>query len=116
MANYFLHLYAEDAPPGLLEHSAAIGLEPARGWMKFKRDVAPASARQTDLQVRRVGPEDALDFGRIVVHAFGMTEAAAPLLAGLASDPKWHLLVSYDGDTPAGAGGLYVSGDVAWTE
>ena len=116
VANYFLHLYANEVPSDLVAHAKTRGLVPARGWMKFQRRALPPSKRQTDLEVRRVGTEGALDFGRIVANAFGMSTAAAPLLAGLARDPKWYLFVSYDGETPAGAGGLYVSGDVAWTE
>lgn len=116
VGNYFLHLYDDEASDKFRKHIAAVGLAPTRGWMKFKRDASPAPQRQTDLEVRRVGPNQSQDFGKIVAGAFGMTEAAAPLLAGLANDPNWYLFVSYDGETPAGAGGLYVTGDVAWTE
>jgi len=113
---YFLHLYADDVRQAVLARAADLGLGPARGWMKFQREAEPAPPRETDLEVRRVGQEAAMDFGSIVARAFGMTDAAAPLLAGLADDPHWYLFVSYDDDTPAGAGALYVSGDVAWTE
>ena len=114
--NYFVHVYADDAPQPVLDRTVSLGLVPARGWMKFQRDAAPAPAAKTDLEVRRVGPDRAMDFGAIVARNFGMTDAAAPMLAGLADDPAWHLFVSYDGETPAGAGALYVSGDAAWTE
>lgn len=116
MPRYFLHLYADDVPEAVLAHATELGLGPARGWMKFQREAEAATPRETDLEVRRVGPEAAMDFGSIVAHAFGMTDAAAPLLAGLADDPRWYLFVSYEENTPAGAGALYVSGDIAWTE
>jgi len=116
VARYFLHVYPDTLPggTGVLE---AAGLTPARGWMKFGRDDAPAVAlSESDLTVRRVGTSGAGDFGRIIAAAFGMTTAAGPLLAGLAEDPRWHCFVSYDGDTAAGAGGLMIDGDAAWLE
>lgn len=114
--NFFLHLYTDDTPQEVLQSLSDNGLAPARGWMKFQRDDAPCRVAKTDLTVRRVGPEEAAPFGRIVATAFGMTEAAGPLLAGLANDPNWHLFVSYDGEMPAGAGGIYISGEAAFTE
>ena len=72
--------------------------------------------KRQSLSVRRVGPDEAEPFGRIVASAFGMTKAAAPMLAGLARDPNWHLFVSYDDQTPAGAGGIYIMGEAAFTE
>ena len=36
--------------------------------------------------------------------------------AGLANDDRWYLFVSYEGDTPAGAGSLFIDGNVGWLE
>ncbi len=116
VTSYFLHLYAEDASDEVLKAIGNQGLIPARGWMKFQRDASPSREAKTDLIIRRVGPEDAASFGRIAAAAFDMTEAAAPMVAGLVNDPKWHLYLSYDGDTPAGTGGIYISDDIALTE
>jgi hypothetical protein len=54
--------------------------------------------------------------GRIVADAFGLTNAARPLLAGLVNDSRWHLFVSYQGDIAAGAGGMMIVDDSAWVE
>lgn len=109
---YFVHVYPQSLPAPDAMHP----LKKVRGWMKFRRGAEPALVRQCDLEVRRVGMGESLDFGRIVADAFGMTDAAAPLLAGLASDPRWHLFVTYDGDTPAGAGSLFVDDGVGFFE
>ena len=115
VSRYFLHVYPESLPdgPGLLQD---VGLAPARGWMKFYRDDAPGEEKETSLDVRRVDQAGAADFGRIVAGAFGMTSAAGPLLAGLVRDPRWHLFVSYEGDTAAGAGSLLIDGAASWFE
>jgi GNAT superfamily N-acetyltransferase len=115
VARYFLHVYPDDleSEPGLF---ADLPLECARGWRKFHRGAeAPAPVR-SELRVERVAADRSIHFGEIVAPAFGMTPAAAPLLAALSEDPRWHLLVSYEGEHPAGAGALFVLGESAWLE
>ena len=114
--NYFLHIYPSRLQPGVYDELPALGLERARGWRKFERGAAPPPAAKTDLRVERVGVDRAHHFGRIVADAFGMSEAAGPMLAGLAHDSRWHLYVSYEGDSPAGAGALMVDGECGWCE
>lgn len=114
---FFLHIYPDSVPEDDgAAWKAAAGLESTRGWMKFLRPPDPPVVRTTELRVERVGPDRAHHFGQIVAKAFGMTEAAGPLLAGLGEDPRWHLFVSYDGDAPAGAGGLMIEDGVGWLE
>lgn len=112
---YFLHVY-----PETVDDAAALfagtRLGPVRGWMKFSRDAGPPLPARSDLEVRRVGPGQADDFGRIIAQAFAMTPAAGPLLAGLANDERWHCFVSFDGDRAAGAGAMMIVDDAAWLE
>lgn len=115
VGRYFLHVYPEDLPDGSATFDGT-RLVPARGWMKFQRDDSAPPESSTDLTIRRVGPDRAMDFGRIVASAFGLTEAAGQLLAGLVDDTRWYLFVSYDGDIAAGAGGMMIVDDAAWVE
>jgi len=115
VARYFLHIYPENLQEGPSTFDDT-RLVPARGWMKFHRDASSPPRRKTELSIRRVGRDDAGDFGRIVAGAFGMTTSAGPLLAGLAEDPRWHVFVSYDGEVAAGAGALMVVDGAAWFE
>ncbi len=109
----FVHVYEHTAPP-----AAEAGFEKARGWRKFSRGVGPITvdARPCTLRVERVRGDAGADFGSIVAPAFGMKPEAAPLLAALAYDDRWHLYVSYDGSRPAGAGALMIEGDIGWLE
>ena len=113
VGRHFVHLHTAAAPPEVLARAEELGLAEARAWMTFHR--RPAALRQpaTSLTIRKAGPSEAPDFGRIVASAFDLTPAAAPLLAALTDDPRWHLFVSYDGDAAAGAGALFVSGEAA---
>ncbi|MCO4746334.1 MAG: GNAT family N-acetyltransferase [Proteobacteria bacterium] len=110
---FFFHVYPELVDPSWLGEA---GLGKVRGWRKFYRGMEAPPERSTDLRLERIGPAQGGDFGRIVQTAFGMTPPAAAMLGGLAQDPDWHLFMTYDGDTPAGAGGLYVQGEVGFLE
>lgn len=83
------------------------------GWMKFSRGVGPREA-QSDLRVDPVGVERAGDFARVVVGGFGMPDRCAPLAANVVGRAGWSCYVAYDGDSPAGAGALFVLDGVAW--
>jgi len=116
IGSYFLHVYEDDLSDAAKQVLSDVGLVKSRGWMKFHRDTSPPNDAASTLSVERIGDDGADDFGRIVCNAFGMTEAAIPLLAGLVNDERWYLFVSYEGDVAAGAGALFVSGDKAWIE
>lgn len=116
VARFFVHRHADVRPPELLEWLREAGLEKTRGWMKFERGVEPPPAVDTTLRVERVGPEHAADFGRIVATAFDQCEAAGEVLAALNGRPGWHQFLSFDGDTPTGAGALYVNGPYGWLD
>lgn len=117
IGKYFVHIYPEELTESGKEMLDALGLQKSRGWMKFSRDNSPAPEAPTELKIREAqNPEEAHHFGRIVANAFGMTEKSAPMLAGLFNDPGWHIFLSYLGDTPAGAGAMYVSEESAWME
>jgi len=116
VSNYFIHVYDDtlsDAARTSLEGSRFVK---KRGWMKFRSGAPHERAASTDLRIEKIGVERGRDFGKIVCGAFGMLDKSIPLLGGLANDERWHLFVSYDGDRPAGAGALFVDGDIGWLE
>jgi hypothetical protein len=113
---FFLHVFedglADDARAAIEE----LGLVRRRNWMKFIRDPDPPHPVPTDLRIEEVRRADADDFARIACDAFEMAPATRPLVAGLARDPRWHLFLSFDGETPAGTGGLFVDGGLGWLD
>lgn len=115
IGRYFLHAQcdADAALRGLLEEA---GLTAARGWMKFARGREAPPEASTDLRIEEIGPEHGDSFGRIVARGFDLTDAAVPGLAGLIGRPGWHIFISFDGDTPAGCGALYVKDGTGWCD
>jgi len=117
LGSFFFHVYEDDLSGDAVAALEELGLVRRRGWMKFHRDAAAPREIETDLRVEMAADQEtALHFGRIVCSAFGMPDLAIPKMAGINDDPRWHLFVSYDGDTPTGAGGLFVEGSNGWLE
>lgn len=113
---YFLHVHPrtlDDAPERLL---SSLGLARARAWRKFRRGMQAVEDAVCSLRVERIGAKHANVFGRIAAEAFGLPPAAAEGIASLVGDPRWHLFMTFDGDTPAGTGGVFVDGSWAWCE
>jgi len=114
VGNYFLHLHPAARPVDLRNTIRKAGLVKRRGWMKFSRGRNAPPDANSDLRVERIGPEYANAFGKIAAAGFGMSERAVPLLAAIVDRPNWHVYVSFDGETPAGTGVLYVDGRHGW--
>jgi GNAT superfamily N-acetyltransferase len=113
---YFIHLHPESRPSDMAEWLTGLGLERARGWMKFRRGRAAPPEAGSTLEIRTATAADAEAFGRIECHAFDLGPAAAPWMGRLIGSPGWHIYMSFDGGTPAGAGALFVSGGVGWCD
>jgi GNAT superfamily N-acetyltransferase len=90
------------------------GYEPGYAWTKFAREPQEVPEPRTDLRVVEVGQDDDLDFGETVREGSGMPLLFVHWLARLPGRPGWHCFVAYDGREPAGAGALYVHGDLGW--
>ena len=116
ISNYFLHIYDHSLSDASRDFLNGSDFVKNRGWMKFRSGRPKKREAPTNLRVEKVGIDRSIDFGTIVCGAFGMLDQSIPLLAGLANDDRWHLFVSYEGDQPAGAGALFVEGNVGWLE
>lgn len=113
---YFVNVHPDARPAELGAWLEARGLERTRGWQKFVRGREPVPKPTTDLAIREVGPEHADAFATIVCDAFDLGQAAVPWLATLPGRARWHVFMSFEGETPAGAGALFIDGDRAWTD
>lgn len=113
---YFLHLHHAAQPASLHAEMGRQGLVASRGWVPFVRGASPVRASHTSLEVRRIGPEHAADFGRIAAECFELSEPAARVVANQIGRPGWFHFMSFSGDAPAGTGALFVEGDTAWLD
>lgn len=94
---------------------AARGLLPhRRTWAKFVRDASPPARVETDLEIREIGQEHGEAFGQTAGSGFGMPPLVGKWLTAVAGRANWHCFLAFDGETPAGAGALYVHNRVGW--
>jgi GNAT superfamily N-acetyltransferase len=84
--------------------------------MKFDRGAEPTPRGGHPLAVREARIGDAPAYGHIAAAAFDLTPEAAALFPALLGKPGFRLFMSFDGDTPAGGGLLYVDGTDAWLD
>lgn len=111
VSEFFMHV--TDSNPDIADKLVQAGMKKSRGWMKFSRGTNPAVSRNPDLDIRKIGPDHAEDFARIVVPCFDMTEASIPLVASIVRHPDYHLYMGFDDDRPAATGAIFMKGDVA---
>jgi GNAT superfamily N-acetyltransferase len=114
VSRYLMHVSPSAGPPELREWLLESGLRRHRSWMKFARGRDAVSRPKSSLAPRLIGVEHGGVFGRIVCDAFDMPDETAPLLSRLVGRAGWHLFMSFDGETPAGTGALFVSDGVGW--
>jgi hypothetical protein len=107
-------------PPGPKAETVSVlagreGLHPSPlAWAKFIRETRGAPRVETALDIREVSAVDRDVFGETAAAGFGMPKPMAAWLSQIVGRPHWHAYVSYDEETPAGAGALYVRDDFAW--
>ncbi len=108
----FLHVLTDDldAKAGL----EAAGYERYRGWMKFLRTGVSIEPPDSDFSIRVIDRHHAEDFARIVSNAFDFEPTFRPTLAALTESTIWQLHMSFDGEQPAGTGGVFVANGGAY--
>lgn len=105
-----VHPGAEAVVPRL----EARGFRPHNRWAKLYRGAVPPPEVPTDLRIVTIGPERALEFGRIVHGAFGWRGPVDAWMAGLVGRPGWAHYLALDGDEPVATAGLFIAGEWAW--
>ena len=113
-SRYLVHVSPSAGPRELREWLLESGLGRHRSWMKFARGREAVRRAKCTLAVRPVGVKHGDAFGRIVCDVFHMPDPTAPLLSKLVGCRGWHPFMSFDGETPAGTGALFVSEGVGW--
>jgi hypothetical protein len=93
---------------------ADLGLVAGSVWSKFACRVDEFVPGATDLEIRRLGPDDVQAWVRITREAMGMPEPdMTPVLAAALEDPVAQVFGAWDGDLLVGAGAVYLLGEAA---
>jgi GNAT superfamily N-acetyltransferase len=89
------------------EHTEVAALESM--WAE-----APAALSVARWRVEAIGPERALDFGRINATAFGEPPLLEAWSAAIVGKPDWTTYLADDRETPIACAGIRIAGGVAW--
>jgi GNAT superfamily N-acetyltransferase len=108
----YVSVSPEARPPELAGWLQERGLEPGYGWTKFVGRVSVSRESPTTLRIERVESGEA--FGAAVAGGFEMPDVFRDWLTRLPGRKGWHCFVGFEGDEPAGAGALYVTGKIGW--
>jgi GNAT superfamily N-acetyltransferase len=112
-AQAYVTVAPEAEPTDLGERLEARGLPRDRGWTKFVRSTADAPLSSSELRVER--DESGEAFAEAAQRGFEVPQFFRDWLSRLAGREGWQCFVAYDGDAPAAAGALFVTGRVGWT-
>ena len=108
----YVSVAPEARPAELATWLQARGLTPGYGWTKFVRPSTDPPEAQTTLRIERVEHGEA--FGAAAAGGFEVPDLFRDWLALLPTKDGWHCFVAFEGDEPAGAGALYVTGKIGW--
>ena len=108
----YVSVAPEARPAELATWLQARGLTPGYGWTKFVRPSTDPPEAQTTLRIERVEHGEA--FGAAAAGGFEVPDLFRDWLALLPTRDGWHCFVAFEGDEPAGAGALYVTGKIGW--
>lgn len=90
------------------------GFSRSYAWMKFRRQCDDAPRADCDLDIRVIGSDLGVEFGRIVAAGFALPATAVPWLGTLPDRANWVCVMAFSGRNPVASGALYVNGDYAW--
>jgi GNAT superfamily N-acetyltransferase len=90
------------------------GMTRYNNWVRLLRGVEDVPDVATDLEIRRIGPEQGLAFGEIVTEAFGWPSAAVGWLADGVGRPGWQHYLAFDGARPVATATLHAAAETGW--
>ncbi|HLF71919.1 MAG TPA: GNAT family N-acetyltransferase [Dehalococcoidia bacterium] len=97
--------------PAMLE---ARGFKHDRSAAKIARSTREPATIETDLRIEPAGAQDKDAVAEVLSAGFGMSIERGRVVADSVDRDDWRWYVAWDGDTPAGTGGLYIRDGVGW--
>lgn len=113
---FFFQLAPQAEPAELADLLTSQGFSPYNNWTKLYRTVDDPPAADTDLQIRRIGPEHGDTFAGVLCRAFEWPESLQPVIAALVGKPGWTHYLAFDGQVPAATAAMYTDGAWCWID
>ena len=102
-------------PDSIASWLEARGFRRHNAWVKLHRETERVPEIATaGLRIEEVGPERALEFGKVVQAGFSMTDIAGEWIALTVGRMGWRHYLALDGETAVGSAAMYAKGAWAW--
>jgi len=116
VSRFFVPVSPVAAPDSIASDLERYGLRHYNNWIRLFRSTSPVPSGLTDLEIRIVDPNQAVEFGAIVCRNFGWPEQLAPWIAATVGRPNWVHWMAFDGEKPVATAALYKRGHCAWLD
>lgn len=112
----WVHVGPASEPLALRGWLGARGFAPParKSWAKVVRGTEAPPEFATDLTTRELDGGHASALASVLAAAHGMPPPIVPWVAAMVGRPGWRAYGAFDGDTLAGGGFLWTSGERAW--
>jgi hypothetical protein len=115
VSRFLLSISPAAKPDSIAAWLEARGFRRHNAWVKLHREAERVPEIATaGLRIEEIGPERALEFGKIVQSGFSMTDVAGEWIALTVGRMGWRHYLAKDGGTAVGAAAMYMKGAWAW--
>jgi GNAT superfamily N-acetyltransferase len=115
VSRFLLSISPAARPDSIAAWLEARGFRRHNAWVKLHREAERVPEIATaGLRIEEIGPERALEFGKIVQSGFSMTDVAGEWIALTVGRMGWRHYLALDGGTAVGAAAMYMKGAWAW--
>jgi GrpB-like predicted nucleotidyltransferase (UPF0157 family)/GNAT superfamily N-acetyltransferase len=111
--------FALQIPPNILDDNKILlltsrGYTYSNSWITFYRDTSPIETRGTDLTIKEIGKEHALEFGHMLNEVFSFPHEFDEIAGSTTGAKDWVTFMAFDGDIPAGSASVCITGETAY--
>lgn len=86
----------------------------ANSWVTFYRNTEPIKTKGTEFEIKEIGKEYALIFGKMLNEVFSFPSEFDEISALVVSSANWYTYMAFNKDQPAGAASVFIDGEFAF--
>ncbi|HET9940640.1 MAG TPA: GNAT family N-acetyltransferase [Candidatus Eisenbacteria bacterium] len=115
VSRFLVTISPASKPDSIAPWLEARGFRAHNAWVKLHREAERVPEIATaGLRIEEIGPDRALEFGKVVQAGFSMIDIAGEWVGLTVGRPGWRHYLALDGDKAVGAAAMYLRGPWAW--
>lgn len=113
---FFIQTVPDLADQSTLSNLRSCGLFHYNNWIKLYRRLSHLEGIRTDLQIRKIDTDYALEFAQVVNSCFDWPPDFNTWIAALVGQPHWHHYGAFDGERLVATGAFYIQTKTIWID